>query len=123
MKVFFRQYNKQKIFFFFLLFLLFLLFFFYSVGFPIDCSHFFNLQKIGPSRIKINTNTPHEIHLQYKCTSSMHILKMIAIRAIKTRSTTSVDPWHLKVKENDISAKLIASLSVVKTSAQFINSL
>ena len=41
------------------------------------------------------------------------------MRAIKTRNTTSVDPWHLKVKEKDISAKLIASLSVFKKSAVY----
>ena len=40
-----------------------------------------------------------------------------------TRSTTAVDPWHLKVKEQDIRlTKIIELLSTFKKSAQFINS-
>ena len=40
-----------------------------------------------------------------------------------TRSTTAVDPWHLKVKEQDIClTKIIELLSTFKKSAQFINS-
>ena len=40
-----------------------------------------------------------------------------------TRSTTAVDPWHLKIKEQDIRlTKIIELLSTFKKSAQFINS-
>ena len=50
-------------------------------------------------------------------------LNALLLEANKRRSTTAVDPQHLKVKDDTVSVqpKITASLSAFKKSAQFIN--
>ena len=73
-KLFFRQYNKVEE----VAALLFsFVFFFYYLDFPIEALPILCLQKIGPSSMKIKTNSSYEIHLLKRYFAGKNISKKV----------------------------------------------
>ena len=73
-ELFFRQYNKVEE----VAALLFsFVFFFYYLDFPIEALHILCLQKIGPSSMKIKTNSSYEIHLLKRYFAGKNISKKV----------------------------------------------